>query len=199
MAQTFSCPACGAPLDYNGFGASTISCPYCYTSVIIPAELRNQRSEPVAPDVTQSLTGQASKLRELSSLVRVKQRDQAIALYQQIYQVDQLAAQQLVDQLMAGSPVVITSSNSLGTMSSLSLSSTPGYPSMTGVSSPTGYTVPPIAAYTLSANAAAQQSRRWLWYLGCVFTFVIFITVVTTIIPLIAVFGGFMLPFFFSR
>lgn len=196
MSQTFSCPSCGAPLDYGGNGASTITCPYCYTSVIVPQELRSQRSEPVAPDVTQSLAGQAANLRQLSSLVRIKQRDQAVALYQQIYHVDTVAAQQLVDQLMAGSPMVITS-NMGWPMSGVSVSTTSGYPSATGIPSPTGYTVPPTAAmYTMSANVAAQQSRRWLWYFGCVFAFVIFITVVTTIIPLILAFGGMLIPFF---
>ena len=198
MSQTFSCPACGAPLDYGGHGAATLTCPYCYTSVIVPQELRNQRSEPVAPDVTQSLAGQAPKLRELSNLVRAKQRDRAIAVYQQVYHVDPLAAQQLVDQLMAGSPMVITS-NMGWPMGGVSISTTPGYPSVTGIPSPTGYAVPPTAAmYTLSANAAAQQSRRWLWYVGCVFAFVIFMTVITTVIPLLFAFGGLLIPFFLS-
>lgn len=194
MSQTFSCPACGAPLDYGGNGASTISCPYCYTSVIVPQELRNERSS-VAPDVTMSLAGQGPKLRELSNLVRAKQRDQAIALYQQVYHVDALAAQQLVDQLMSGNSMVITS-NVGWPMGGVSISTTPGYVS-SGIPSPTGYAVPPVAAaYAISAKAAADQSRRWVWYIGCVFAFVIFITVVTTIIPLILAFGGMLIPFF---
>ncbi len=39
MAQTLTCPHCGAPLDYTG-DAATIRCPYCETSVVVPAELR---------------------------------------------------------------------------------------------------------------------------------------------------------------
>ena len=40
-AQEFNCPNCGAPLDYQGTGA-TMRCPYCETSVVVPAEMRPQ-------------------------------------------------------------------------------------------------------------------------------------------------------------
>jgi hypothetical protein len=39
-AQEFNCPNCGAPIDYQGQDTSTVRCPFCSTSVIIPAELR---------------------------------------------------------------------------------------------------------------------------------------------------------------
>ena len=38
-AQSFQCPACGAPLLPRG-DASVISCPHCHTSVVVPEELR---------------------------------------------------------------------------------------------------------------------------------------------------------------
>ena len=47
-AQQFNCPNCGAPIDYNGQDVSTIRCPFCSTSVIVPAELR-PRPKPKAP------------------------------------------------------------------------------------------------------------------------------------------------------
>src|SRR5215207_113471 len=40
-AQSFHCPACGAPLLPKGT-ASIISCPHCHTSVIVPEELRQE-------------------------------------------------------------------------------------------------------------------------------------------------------------
>ena len=43
-AQEFNCPKCGAPLDYQGTGA-TMRCPYCETSVVVPAELRAHAQE----------------------------------------------------------------------------------------------------------------------------------------------------------
>ncbi len=40
MPESFSCPNCSAPLDVDGDGSTTIKCPYCNSSVIIPVELR---------------------------------------------------------------------------------------------------------------------------------------------------------------
>lgn len=39
--QEFNCPNCGAPLDYPGSG-TTMRCPYCESSVVVPAEIRTQ-------------------------------------------------------------------------------------------------------------------------------------------------------------
>jgi hypothetical protein len=45
MAESFECPKCGAPMQYNsqeqGY-RETMPCPYCGESVIIPADLRKQ-------------------------------------------------------------------------------------------------------------------------------------------------------------
>ncbi len=49
MTQSFSCPNCSAPLDLDGDGSATIKCPYCNTSVIIPAELRLRKLDDPAP------------------------------------------------------------------------------------------------------------------------------------------------------
>jgi ribosomal protein L7/L12/outer membrane protein assembly factor BamB len=38
--QLFQCPTCGGPLDYHG-NDSTIRCPYCNNSVIVPEALRS--------------------------------------------------------------------------------------------------------------------------------------------------------------
>jgi DNA-binding beta-propeller fold protein YncE len=47
-AQEFNCPKCGAPLDYPGSGA-TLRCPFCDTSVIVPAEIRGATDAPPLP------------------------------------------------------------------------------------------------------------------------------------------------------
>jgi streptogramin lyase len=39
-AQELKCPNCGAPIDYDGSDVPTIRCPFCETSVVVPAELR---------------------------------------------------------------------------------------------------------------------------------------------------------------
>ena len=44
-AQSFQCPACGAPLIPRG-EAAVISCPHCLTSVIVPEDLRQESAAP---------------------------------------------------------------------------------------------------------------------------------------------------------
>lgn len=46
MIETFTCPACGAPLEAPDQPAATLRCPYCAHQVIIPEDLR-VRPEPV--------------------------------------------------------------------------------------------------------------------------------------------------------
>lgn len=41
-AQSFKCPNCGAPLDYDGSGTPTVRCQYCNNSVMVPDELRSR-------------------------------------------------------------------------------------------------------------------------------------------------------------
>jgi hypothetical protein len=41
--QTFNCPNCGAPIEYDGSDTPAIKCPFCENSVVIPPELRPQK------------------------------------------------------------------------------------------------------------------------------------------------------------
>jgi DNA-binding beta-propeller fold protein YncE len=56
MLETFACPSCGGPLEYNGGHDKTIRCPFCSNSVIVPKELRAKTAEltppPAAPQAT---------------------------------------------------------------------------------------------------------------------------------------------------
>lgn len=202
MAQSFTCPSCGAPLNYNGDGSSTISCPYCYTSVIVPQELRNQQAQQVAPDVSSALSGQAHELRRLSNLIRAKQRDKAIILYQQVYGVDAATAQQLVEQLMAGSAMVITSNEHMGRVikfntsdGSLNIDTTGGTfssnqanpyssnPRSAIPTSPSNYTVTPSATvYTTKAGSGGGAGRLG-WLIGCVVVLGVLVALGGSIVP----------------
>jgi len=54
MAQTFSCPSCGAPLEPQG-EKTTILCKYCGESVIVPEGLReHEHAHPAYQQVTRS-------------------------------------------------------------------------------------------------------------------------------------------------
>ncbi len=57
MSTVFKCPSCGGPIDFEALNAPTgtpsltVRCPYCSNSVVVPEELRAQRSapQPAAP------------------------------------------------------------------------------------------------------------------------------------------------------
>lgn len=46
MAETFLCPSCGAPLDAPTGGETSIHCPFCNNTVVVPPELRTQPAVP---------------------------------------------------------------------------------------------------------------------------------------------------------
>jgi len=51
MPESFDCPRCGAPLQYNAEqdgNKETITCPYCGESVIVPESLRQHNQEAIA-------------------------------------------------------------------------------------------------------------------------------------------------------
>jgi hypothetical protein len=64
MAETFDCPKCGAPINYDPdkfINQQTMSCPYCGESVIIPENLR--RSAPVMTDTIVTDTRRVTDVR----------------------------------------------------------------------------------------------------------------------------------------
>lgn len=186
MAQTFTCPSCGAPLDYDGSGASTIECPYCNSSVIVPPELRHQHSAPVAGHVTMSLKGQAANLRELSRLVKAGQKVQAYNLYQQVFKVSLADAMRAVDQLSAGGAMVITSTTG----------GPGGYTSTPSAipTSPANYSAAPVV--TTNYVGVRPQRPVWLWLIIGFIAFWVCISVVTTIIPFFFALLGMIVSFF---
>src|SRR3989304_836668 len=50
MARTFECPSCGAAQEYHGGPETSLKCPYCGTTVVVPEELRPPRPERPAPE-----------------------------------------------------------------------------------------------------------------------------------------------------
>ena len=176
MTQTFTCPSCAAPLDYDGRGASTIECPYCSSSVIVPQELRFQRSEPVDQHVTMSLKGQAANLRELSRLVKTGQKVQAYNLYQQVFKVSLADAMRAVDQLSAGGAVVITSN--------IAAPGSYASPSSPVSTSPVNYSTTPVV---VTSNFVGVRPQRpvWLWIIIGFIAFSVCMSIVTGVIPFI--------------
>lgn len=171
MAQVFSCPSCGAPLDYDGMGDASIRCPYCANSVIVPQEMRFQKAEKVPSHTTMALMGQAANLKELARLVRSGQAAEAAQLYQQVFQVSPQDAARAVGQMSVGQAVIVTSQS---------------FPGVTGpYSTPPAYlttqsNVPIVTVTSTTVNTRAQRTI-W-WAVGCFVAFIIITTVLPTII-----------------
>jgi DNA-binding beta-propeller fold protein YncE len=107
MTQSFKCPSCGAPLSFADAG-TTIQCPFCSNSVIVPEELRH-RNEPQGPAATpfNNILGQAAKFAELGQLVRSGNKIGAIKLYRELFGSSLQEAKDAVERLERGQPVEV--------------------------------------------------------------------------------------------
>jgi hypothetical protein len=88
MTSLFKCPGCGGPLKYEEGGGSTITCPYCSNSVIVPVELRGSGADakqftvsPISPEGRlanpEELKGKIRELRQNRRETRRLLRHQA--------------------------------------------------------------------------------------------------------------------------
>ena len=110
MADTFSCPTCGAPLTYQAGDNETITCPYCHNSVIIPAELRKSHPEVVPPAAadaghpeTVPPAGPEDQLFiRIRNLLAYNEKIEAIKLVRQNTRLGLREAMDVVDEIRAG-------------------------------------------------------------------------------------------------
>ena len=115
MPQTFDCPACGAPLDYQAGSAATIHCPYCNNSVIVPDSLHAMGTADFSllfPGARQPAM-HLQELAEIARLMRAGNKIEAIKLYRDTFQVGLKEAKDAVDALEQGKPVQVSSTLSL--------------------------------------------------------------------------------------
>lgn len=114
MSQSFNCPNCSAPLDYDG-GDLTVRCPYCGSSVIAPESLRSapQVIAPHAPSLPvvgmDALLSQAANLKEVARLIREGNKIEAIKAYRETFDVSLAEAKSAVEKMEAGQPVIMPS------------------------------------------------------------------------------------------
>ncbi len=82
MTDTFKCPSCGGPLEYDGGEKPTVVCPFCSNVVIVPEELRPAKAGTAQlPNPPPAGTGPSSpaeiraKIREERHAAREKRRE----------------------------------------------------------------------------------------------------------------------------
>jgi sugar lactone lactonase YvrE len=105
MPESFKCPSCAAPLEYEGTHAQ--KCPFCGSSVIVDDDLRNTFNE--APDTGHgSLLDQARKLKHIKQLADSGQKIQAIKEYRELFDCGLADAKNAVEAMEEGRPLVFT-------------------------------------------------------------------------------------------
>jgi sugar lactone lactonase YvrE/DNA-directed RNA polymerase subunit RPC12/RpoP len=133
MSETFKCPKCGAPLDYQG-SDPIIRCPYCSSSVIVPENLRAKPSFSSKPSsFTLSglgdlggLINRAKRIKEVKDLAEAGEMEQAVSLYREITGADEFSARQAVGKLAAGQPITMTGLSQAEVISAVKLATAPG-------------------------------------------------------------------------
>jgi DNA-directed RNA polymerase subunit RPC12/RpoP len=133
MSQTFNCPNCGAPLDYQG-SDPIIRCPYCASSVIVPENLRARPHFSSQPgNFTLSgigdmggLLSQARRLKEVKDLAEAGEMDKAVEIYRQVTGAEEVDARQAVGKLASGQPITLTSLSAADVLSQVKVVTAPG-------------------------------------------------------------------------
>ena len=103
MPETFTCPACGAPLEVKSGLAPAITCPHCHTPVIVPESLRFQPSRPLdSRPMPADGAGEAEIFQVMVDLLQAGQKIRAIQLYRIVYADDLVTAKSMVEGIEAG-------------------------------------------------------------------------------------------------
>jgi DNA-directed RNA polymerase subunit RPC12/RpoP len=104
MSKPFKCTSCGGPLEYDGSG-STVRCPFCGNSIIVPEELRAKPAPSWGSGLVDGifkLQERAANLQEVARLARSNRKIEAIKLYREIFGVGLEEAKVAVDRMAAG-------------------------------------------------------------------------------------------------
>ena len=88
MAKTFECPSCGAAQEYHGGPETSIKCPYCGTTVVVPEELR-----PAAPPTPQPADQEGL-------VIRIRPPEDGATRPEITFNVPQNAQMQRMEQLL---------------------------------------------------------------------------------------------------
>ncbi len=97
MSETFDCPNCGAPLDVPPGSDFTMRCPFCSSSVMIPAELRARGTH--RDSFTES---RADSVKEIILLARSGDCEQAVQGMMKTFGISRHQAETSVEAMVGG-------------------------------------------------------------------------------------------------
>lgn len=113
MPQTFTCPACGAPLDYPADNATAVRCPYCDSTVLTPQTVKEQASiKQAEPELTTSVNLGGDQIEAITRIVQLHQagkKIEAIKLYREAFGSGLKEAKEAVEAMARGEPATIIS------------------------------------------------------------------------------------------
>lgn len=106
MVEAFTCPACGAPIEYEPGSGPTVRCPFCGNTAIAPEPLRG-RGAPSGNTVSLSGLGgmDTAALVQLAELVAAGNKIEAIKRYRELTGTGLKEAKEAVERMQAGEPV----------------------------------------------------------------------------------------------
>ncbi|MEZ5346302.1 MAG: hypothetical protein R2681_12195 [Pyrinomonadaceae bacterium] len=98
MTETFKCPSCSAPLEYEG--NTFQKCTFCGSNVIVPAEVfRHSQKSTFEQFDFSSLTGRALKIAEIQQEIERGNKINAIKMFRETFGVGLAEAKLAVEAL----------------------------------------------------------------------------------------------------
>ena len=111
MSQTFHCPNCGAPLDPPAGSNLSIRCQFCFSSVIVPIELRRHSPESETlsrEEAMQKLPDSGRNLIEIIQMVKSGQRQEAINRFREYFDTSRNTAELAIARIEHGEIVELS-------------------------------------------------------------------------------------------
>lgn len=185
MAETLTCPNCGAPLDYQG-NDPIIRCPYCNTSVVVPDNLRAKPSFSSKPSNYTlsgiggdmgSLVQKARRIKEVKDLALAGNMEEANRLYRELTNASEIEANAAVQALAEGRPIMLSSFSSGSGSSS-------AFGGSTGFDQPAEqFSTSPTTGFGVRSSG---RSSRMGCLVGCFVTGLTLFILAVTLIPIFA-------------
>lgn len=111
MSQSFHCPSCGGPLDFDNRESPTMRCPYCRSSVIIPESLRASAPSArvfSAEQAFDELPELVTAMAEIARLVGDGKKLDAIKLFRDHFESSLKEAVDVIEQIEQGQVVTLS-------------------------------------------------------------------------------------------